>query len=368
MQLARPQQKTRRILGLGASALFAMALLPGCKSKTPEPVTGPQAVRVTQGRQGPIAEGRDYLGELVSVRQVKVLAQVPGSITALPFEEGATVSGGDELARIAAPEISARLARVRAERGRAERERDFLCKRVKTDRKLVAAGDLPSDALDMGEKNCRASRMAVKAAKAGEREASVFTARSTERAPFDGVLIDRLVEIGQTVGPGAPLMVLGSTARELSVSLPQDDLNPLIKVGAKVRLAHGEGTIRRIGTRARGPGRTLELRITPDATPTSGSADTPRGAIGAIERVRFVVDARSDAALVPLEAIGHHAQGTFIVIVRDTAAERLPVTLGPKADGWIAIEPAPPKDARIALGAVAQIDVSRPVLPVEVQP
>jgi membrane fusion protein, multidrug efflux system len=346
-----------------ASTYFygACALMVGCTAPETGRPTGPQAVRVADARRGSIVEGQSYLGEVISARQIKVVAQVPGQITVLPFDEGAAVHSGDEVARIAAPEISARLAKVRAERGRAERERDFLCKRVRADRALAAAGDLPADALDRAEQSCRAARLGVKAAQASEREAGVFNARSVERAPFDSVVLDRLVEVGQTVGPGVPLMVLGSSARELSVWVPQEDLVPAIEVGAAVRIGAHVGVIRRLGPRARGPGRTVELRVTP-------GEGVVLSAVGATHRVRLIVGAREDAPQVPLGAVGHGSEGAFVVAINGTGAVRIPVTLGPKDDGWIAIEPALPAGARVALGAVARVDVSAPVLPVLVQP
>ncbi len=65
-----------------ASVYFVVgSLLTGCGSSTEEPAEAPVAVRAIVVQQGPVAEGRRYLAEVVPKRTVQVLAQVPGTVS-----------------------------------------------------------------------------------------------------------------------------------------------------------------------------------------------------------------------------------------------------------------------------------------------
>ena len=111
-----------------ASTYFVGAILlalTGCFGEGAQVQEPPQAVRATAPRSGPVVEGRTYLGELAPERSVRVVAQVPGTVVGFDADEGAQVAAGATLVRVTAPDVAARVERVRAERGRAEAERDF---------------------------------------------------------------------------------------------------------------------------------------------------------------------------------------------------------------------------------------------------
>src|SRR5690606_9961642 len=107
-------------------------------------------------------------------------------------------------------------------------------------------------------KSCDAAGRAVEAARAAEREVRVGVARTTERAPFDGVVLARLVDTGQTVLPGTPLLLLGSTARQLRLRIAESDLAD-VAVGTEVRTAWGTGRVTAIGSQGEGPARLVEV-------------------------------------------------------------------------------------------------------------
>ena len=318
----------------------------------------PQAVRVAQVRHQDVVQGRSYLAEVVSTSTVRVLAQVQGTVSALPVDEGDSAVDGDVLARLAAPDVMARLSRVRAERERAERERDFACGRTQTDRRLLQAGDIAPDQLDASEKNCSAGQLAASAAQAAEDEISAVTARTAERAPFDGVVLEQLTEIGQTVMPGTPLVIFGSTERELLLRVPSSDLASGLGEGTSVVFDGGRGTVGSVGGWAKGPAQLVELTVTvhqPDSLPPIGSTTS----------VRLVLDERAGASAVPLDAVGSDAQGSYLLLVQGDRLNRYEVARGPYEDGWVAVEPPLPPGSLVVVGQLNKLDSDRPVFPVE---
>jgi RND family efflux transporter MFP subunit len=318
----------------------------------------PQAVRVTQVRQADVVQGRSYLAEVVSSSTVRVLARVQGTVSALPVDEGGNADEGDVLARLAAPDVMARLNRVRAERERAERERDFACGRTETDRLLLQAGDIAPDQLDASERNCSAGQLAASAAQAAQDEVSAVTARSAERAPFEGVVLEQLTELGQAVMPGMPLVLYGSTDRELLLRVPASDLAADLGAGASAVFDGGRGTVTSVGGWAKGPAQLVELRVTveqPDTLPTVGSTTS----------VKLVLDERSGASTVPLDALGSDTLGSYLMLVQGDRLNRYDVIRGPHEDGWVAVEPPLPLGSRVVVGQLNALDTDRAVFAVE---
>lgn len=336
---------------------MVLSLVAACRPAPPTHQAGPQAVRVVASRSGPIVETAGYLADVAAVRQVRVLAQVPGVIAALPAEEGDAVSAGAPLARIAAPDLVARLERTRSEHERAQAERDFACRHSQTDRRLAEAGDLPPEALDASEKNCSAANHAVDAAASAEAEVSAVVDRSAERAPFDGRVLDRLVDVGQTVMPGTPLALFGSQERELLLRVPRGER---VRPGAVVLFDGGAARVDRIGGLAKGPGRLIDTW----AQPTEGALPE----IGAALPVELVVGSVDDATSVPVEALGRSSEGPFVLLLDGDRVRRAPVTPGLRQDGWVAVEPPLAAGARVVTTDVQGIDPSRPVFAVEVTP
>ncbi len=338
-------------------SLLSLALLLGaCQGDAPPELSRPQAVRAVAVRVGPIVEGRTSLGELLPTRTVRVLAQVPGTVAGLEREEGQADVQGAPLVRIAAPDVSARITRAAAERSRVEAERGFACSQRDVDRTLAAAGDLSETRLDASEKGCAAAEHALQAAQAFEREAGVAGTRALERAPFDGEVLDHLVDPGQAVMPGTPLLVWGSTDRRLRLRLPQAEVAQLA-VGTRAATELGGGRVVELGAQATGPARLVEVWVALDAPPVAAPA-------GSTWEVTLVQQERSDATAVPEGAIGMDEGGAYVLLVEADRVRRRGVETGPRAEGWVAVEPALPAGALVVEGALAALDLDRPVLAV----
>ena len=339
-----------------ASALSLVALLVGCSKPSSEVEHRPAAVRVAKVKIGDIVEGRSHLAEVVPERSVRIVAQVPGTVTALTVAEGASVKQRSTIVRVSAPDVAARVTRIRADRKRAEKERDFACEQVITDRVLAKSGDLSSVQLDRSEKGCAAATLSASAASAGEREASVARSRSVERAPFDGEVLIYLVDEGQTVMPGSPLLEYGSKQRRLRLRLPDRELAD-VKVGTRIESPLGGGKVVEIGAKAVGPGRLVDVFAVLDS-PT-------RGRVGSTLTVQIVVAESSDACAVPRDAIAQGEKGSYVLVVSAGGELRQAwVETGPKQDGWVAIVPALPSDTQVATGAIAGLDLNEPVFAV----
>jgi len=196
----------------------------------------------------------------VEATQVDVAAKIPGRVGAVNVREGQWVRKGQLLVTLDSPEIRAKLAqataaenaasaqRDKADRGareeeirgarelwqRAERAADLAEKTFRRVDRLSADGVLPAQKRDEAEANWKASRdaanaakarydMAVAGARAEDREAAgalvdqaagavaeveAFMEETRLVAPIDGEVVECIVDPGELVSAGYPILTL----------------------------------------------------------------------------------------------------------------------------------------------------------------
>ncbi len=334
-------------------AALASLSLAACQQSAPPPTPAPPvAVRTVPVRLGPVREQIDYVGTVHSQREVRVLARVSGTLLELPVHEGDAVRKGDVIALVSAPEAHARVRHGAADVSRATTESSYLCERFETDRRLATANVLTPAQLDASRKACEASQASVRAAEAGLFEIRSVAAKSTESAPFSGRVLQWLAEPGEHVMPGRPILLLGDDELEVRVPVAESDVERGLSKDGRVELRRGSGaavtsTIRSIAPLAMGPGRTVEVRIS--------IPETGRLSHGQSVDVGFVTAERTDAVLVPTEAVHRGDDGFALFLVSGGRAQRFAVVLGPREDGWVAVTPPPSKDAHVAVSGLDQL-------------
>lgn len=352
-----------------ASAVFLLVgtvVLPaaGCRGKAPlaaPPDDPPPAVRTVELRARPLRSTLRYVGTVRTRREVRVLARVPGTIEALPVAEGAAAEAGAVLARLHAPDLDARLRRLRAERSRAITERDYLCDKLRIDERLLASGAVNAAVVDASRRACAGARAAVQAAEAGLDELKVTRDRVVERAPFAGRVLQWLAEPGEYAAHGRPLVLFGSHALEIAVPVSEADVRAGVHVGTPAQLTMPDGrtypsSVRHVAPVAEGPGRTVEVRV---ELPEEAGHDLRHGMSVDVAFVRAAVD---DAVPVPLRALRERGGETALFVVgEDDRVRRVPVEVKLVEEGWAAVRPAPAPGTRVVVGNLEILEDGRAV-------
>lgn len=216
----------------------------------------PTPVRVETVSLEQVQDRRLVTGEVRAVRRSTVAAVEAGQVVETTGHEGYRFSEGDVIARLDRTRLELDLAvvdaeRVAAEAAVAERQesltqtrRDFetltdLAGRGAANPKELADSEtdwkVAQRRLFLAEKNVEvaASRMALLRRRIEDMEI---------RAPFDGVVIKLLTEVGQWVATGGGIVELLSTGDlEAWLDVPQNLLPALQKQQEPVSLAIGEG-------------------------------------------------------------------------------------------------------------------------------
>jgi RND family efflux transporter MFP subunit len=293
-----------------------------------------------------------YVGTVHARREIKVNAQVPGTVVDLPLGEGALVSQGQLVAEISAPELAASTERVRA-------DQEYWCRRLDTDDRLVAAAALPAEQAEVTRRACRSARAALA-------EAEAQLAKTRELAPARGRILSWLVEPGQHVLPGQGLVLLGAQGLELHVEVVDEDLRRGIAVGtiAAVRTRDRDVIHTRVSEIApvtTGAARTFTVKVPLPETEAFGLR------VGASTAIDFTLASCTECVAVPAEAVDRAGDDAYLFLVRDGLALLAPVDAGIEDGGLMQVSLVWNGTDRVAVSNLASLADSTPVFPVEVQ-
>lgn len=145
-------------------------------------------------------------GVVEPVNQGTVAAQTSGRVVGMYVDVNDFVKGGTVLLEISAVQQSAALDAANARLSSALAQNREAQTQVARYRQLFPRGAITRDQMDAAEARARSSAAAVKSAQADVTQAKESLGYTSITAPYDGVVTERHVELGETVSPGTPLL------------------------------------------------------------------------------------------------------------------------------------------------------------------
>lgn len=145
-------------------------------------------------------------GQIEAIQQATVSAETSGRITEINFDVGNNVSVGQILIRLTSEEQQAGLTASRAAVREAEARLTEAQNEYQRVENVYAKKLVAKTALDKASADLKAAEQKLKAANANLQSASQKLKYTSIRAPYSGVVVKRLVEVGEAVAPGKPLM------------------------------------------------------------------------------------------------------------------------------------------------------------------
>ncbi len=204
-----------RSLGPLAFVFLAAALPPAHADNGP----AAQTVRV-ETRELEEVYAADAIVE--SVQQATLAAQINGSVTAYYVDAGDRVKKGQVLARLDTRNSDAQVAAGRAGIAQAEAALAAAKSNYERTKSLVEQKFISQAALDKAESEYKVALATVETARAGSVQANTARDFAEIRAPFDGIVTRRLMEIGEFANPGRAVIAVHDPAALRAVgSLPQ---------------------------------------------------------------------------------------------------------------------------------------------------
>jgi RND family efflux transporter MFP subunit len=246
-----------------------------------------------------------------------------GRVAALYVEAGDHVKRGQVLARLNVSVLQPQVANLEAALDQARAESELADAEYHRAEAVGSAGALSAEETQRRKSSSVTAAAKVKFAAAQLAEAQARLARAEIRAPADGIILTRSVEVGQTASPGEALFRLSEGGEvELRGQVAEQDL-PLLQVGqdASVRLTGGtqayRGKVRLLGAVIDPQTRLGSVRValTPD----------PNLRPGAFARAEVTVS-NAERTVLPQTAVLTDDKGTYVLVVTaKNTVERRPV-------------------------------------------
>jgi membrane fusion protein (multidrug efflux system) len=225
-------------LVIGASLLSSCGPDKKEQEEQAETVKQVEAVESPMVTLAPVQKGKlsstiAVPGELIPYQEVDLFAKVNSYVKNLLVDIGSEVHQGQLLVTLEAPEINSQLAGAKS---RIQQQEALLFASKATYDRLVSTSKTPGTVsqndIEQAEAKKNSDQANVEAAKSAYKEIAANLNYLEIRAPFDGVITARNVNLGAYVGPGGsgqtPLFVLQDQKRlRLVVSIPESSTGGL---------------------------------------------------------------------------------------------------------------------------------------------
>lgn len=310
-----------------------------------------EAVEVDYRR---LADEQRFDGVVEAVFRSTVSAQTTGEIVELPFDVNDFVPKGAVIFRIDDTRQKAELDKASADEAKARALLKEAESAYQRNRRLIKENAVSKSQLDKSEADLKSAKAQVELAVAALKQAREQWEYTTVTAPFDGVVVERFVELGEQVQVGT----------KLGTGLSLEKLRVKVEVPASYALQVREGGRARV---ALSDGKWLEsdqLVFFPYADPDSHTftvrvklAEGQFGLYpGMLVKVAFNLG-DSPYLAIPSQAIVHRSEVTGVYVVsKDQSIQFRQLRIGREVPGEMTVVLAGLEAGeRIALDPVAAV-------------
>jgi len=173
----------------------------------------------------PVAQSSEYMATVKSRRSATILPQVSGVLTSITVHSGEQVKAGQVLMTIDPRQQQANVAAQTATERQKKALADYDNIELERQKKLFAAGVTSRDTLDKAQQDNDNAKADYEAARGTREMQEQLLAYYTLRAPFDGVVGDIPVHVGDFVSPA-----MGTNATALTTVDQGGDLEAYIYI------------------------------------------------------------------------------------------------------------------------------------------
>ena len=289
------------------------------------PVESAIPVSITRGTSVERAAQISALGTLTPARTVAVQAEVVGLITqhSNALVPGGVVKANESLVKIDPRDYALTIRQRKAQLASAqvqleqEQSRQAIAKREWALLGKDVTASQRGRRLALREPQIESAKAAIDAAKSSLDAARLALSRTEIKAPFNAVVRNEAVEIGQRVGPGQPLATLvGTDVWWLSVSIPikaldwlkipgsSAEISPMSDRATKVKRT---GTLVRVLPEVEAGSQMARVLVEID-DPLGLKSDRPSLLLGATVQVRLEGKKLSNVLEIPRSALRKHSE------------------------------------------------------------
>lgn len=321
-------------------ALGCLALLTSCgKSNAPKSDAiknaAPREIKVARAELRPMERTLQVVGTLAAQNEATIAAQVAGQLEKNLVDLGDRVKAGQEIALIDTTSYDALAAASAANLTRANASAANAAQNLKRIQDLQKDKIASASDLDTAVAEAARTRAEVKAAEANDAVARLAVNRSRVKAPFDGIVAQRLVSPGDYLAIGTPIARLVKTdPLRLQLEVPERE-STAVRAGEGVRVfVEGDTNIYRGQLTRIAPAIRTDNRMLPV------EADVPNPGnlrAGLFVRAQIIITEPKETLSVPAYAITTFAGLEKVVTIKDGKAAEKTVTTGRREGDWVEI-------------------------------
>jgi len=328
-------------VSIAAVAGLMTARSPADAQTAPAPMVAEVDVAPVLAR--PVTDWQSYSGRLEAVDRVEIRPQVPGTIVAVHFRNGALVKQGDPLFTIDPRPYQAEVARAEAQVAAARARVSYTAADLERARRLIKDSTISRSALDERENAAREAAANLQAAEAALQIARLNLGHTQVTAPVSGRVSRAERTVGNVVAAGAaaePLTTLLSVTPIYAafdvdeqtylrhIASVKDAADIPVRLGLANEEGHPrEGVVEHVDNRLDSVSGTIRVRA---------RFDNPEGRLvpGLYARLKVGSTTSYDALLVDDRAVGTDQDKKFVLVVgSEDKVEYRAVKLGPLQDG-----------------------------------
>lgn len=288
------------------------------------------------------------VGSVVADRQSEVAANVSGRVTATYVERGMPVKAGQAIAvvdsRAAGFQAAAAMAQSQAAQTQVALAKQE-CDRADT---LFGQGAIAKSEFDRLKSQCTAQLYQANAAQANADLAGKLAGDTVIRAPIDGIIGERYVNVGEYVQPPTRVAsVFSVNPARISISVPEPAVGR-VKEGQALDVEVSSWPDRKFPATVRFMSPALRAQTRDLIIEASAKNDDLALKPGMFATVKLVIG-EEEQPTVPLDAIKQDGTVRRLFVARESRAVELVVKTGLVKDGRIAVLEALSADTQVIL-------------------
>jgi len=215
-----------RSLTLAAAAAVVSLVGGGCNDalESGSPAPAPVSVRVVVVDTVGAVRTVEAVGSLRGTREAVLSAKVTGTVIEIRKHAGERVQRGEVLVVLDDREVVGHIGQAEGALAQATAAAALAESNLRRFEQLFARGAAAQLELDQARFAQETAQGAVRQAQAGMETADSYRSYARIPAPFDGQVVDRLVEVGDLAAPGRTLLKIEDASRlRLYVSLAETE-------------------------------------------------------------------------------------------------------------------------------------------------
>ena len=319
------------------------------------PGGGPPAmpVEAAAARADTVVDAILATGQIEAMQSIELRPDVEGRVVQILVREGSLVAAGTPLFKIDDAELRAQVAQLEA-------ERDLARQSLTRTRELLSQKASSQAELERADATMRSTEAQLERLK-------VRLARTVVRAPFAGVMGQRLVSLGDYVTSDTHLAALQTVSpQRASFQVPEryaEQLKPGLEVTFRVASLPGReftGKVDFVDPIVQLPGRSILVKAQVPNRKRELQA-------GMFIEARLATAVRPNAVVIPEDAVLPLQGSNFVWVITDGKATRRQVELGVRTPGFVEVTSGVEDKEQVVVGGQERLAEGSPVTPTLVQ-